>query len=475
MRALTIRAMMLAGLASAGGCASGPADIGPIAPAKWHGGFAGAAADPAISQADLPEGWWRLFDDPALNAHVERALAANADLRVAIANIEVARAGRQAAQAARLPATVLESGAGPDKASTQPSTTSVPKTSYDLGATVAYEVDIFGRLRSQARAAAAELEASEAARDTVRVMVAADTVGAYIDACGAIAGARVASAQIATQQRSHDLVNEQLRAGDVSPYELSQARTLLERARAALPPFEADRQRALFRLATLEGLAPAEASSLSLACQGVPRARQAVPVGDGRALLARRPDIREAERKLAAATARIGVATADLYPRIQLGGSAGQIGGGFDAVLTPLISWAFPNQSAARARIASAKGTQAAALAGWDVAVLRALREVETALADYRAERERNAVLADALAEAGRVRRRADARHRLGADSYLVVVDAERTRNDIDAQLVASTLRIAQTQVALFRALGGGWQDQAATAPPPSAVSGAPD
>jgi outer membrane protein TolC len=186
-----------------------------------------------------------------------------------------------------------------------------------------------------------------------------------------------------------------------------------------------------------------------------------LPVGDGATLIARRPDIREAERKLAAATVRIGVARADLYPRIQLGGSGGLIGGGSDAILTPLITWAFPNQSAIRARIAGARGNADGALAAWDGVMLRALREVETALSDYSAENQRRRSLAAAVAESERAVRRAQSRHRLGADSYLVVIDAERSRNSAASQLLASDLRLAQIQVSLFRALGGGWEPAA--------------
>lgn len=444
-----------------GGCAAAPAHLSPVAPPQAQGGFLGARMDDIVPTPP-PNDWWRLFEDKALDEHVRRALAANADLHVALGNLEIARAALRSADAARLPSTALESGAGPNDAAKQPSTAVVPKSSYDLAGTVAYEVDLFGRLRSASQAARAELEASEAARDTVRVAVVADTVAAYADACGAAANATIATEQIAVQQRGHDLVREQLRAGEVSPYEMAQAKLLLDRARAALPAFGADRERALFRLATLEGLPPAVAPALELRCQSVPSARQPLPVGDGNALLARRPDIREAERKLAAATARIGVATAELYPRVQLGGSAGLLSGNFQNFLTPLITWAFPNQSAARAKIAAARGTQAAALAGWDAVMLRALREVETALADYRAEKARNAALSDAMAEAQRVSTRAAARHRLGADSFLVVVDADRVRQELAAQIAASNLRIAQAQVALFRSLGGGWAAEAA-------------
>jgi NodT family efflux transporter outer membrane factor (OMF) lipoprotein len=443
------------------GCVTAPAPKAPVAPPAAVGPFVGAA-DVGASPLPPPADWWRLFDDPALDAQVARALAANADLRVAIANLEAARASARQADTARLPATVIESGAGPDRADRQPSTSSVPKTSYELGATIAYEIDLFGRLKSAATAARADAEAVAAAADAAQVAVAADTVAAYLDLCGAEANIRLADAQLANQQRSYDIVDDQLRAGEVSPLELAQARGLLERTRSAGPAFEADRRRALFRLATLGGRPPAEA--VEVRCGALPNIAAPLPVGEGGALITRRPDLREADRRLAAASARVGVATADLYPRIQLGGSAGLIAGGSDAILTPLITWAFPNQTAIRARIAAARGNAAAALANWDRVMLRALQEVETALSDVRAERDRQAALLAAAAQAELAVRRAQARQRAGADSYLLVVDAERTRSTAASDLLASQIRLAQAQVGLFRALGGGWQRTAARA-----------
>lgn len=439
------------------GCASIPTPPSVAVPPKASGSFVEARGN-AVSLAPVPQNWWRLFDDPALDRHVERALAANTDVRVALANLDIARASERQARAARLPRAGVESGAGPINAVDQPSTTTVPTTDYDLGATVAYEVDLFGRLRSATAAARADADATAAALDAVRVTVAADTVVAYVDFCGALASTRIARDAVTAQQRSTDLIAIQLRDGEVSPLEFGQARALLRRAEASVPPFEADRRRALFRLATLQGKPPAEADILEIECTAPPTIRSEIPVGDGAALIARRPDIREAERRIAAATARIGIATADLYPRISLGGSVGLTRGGFDAFVTPLISWAFLDRHAVRARIASARGTEVAALATWDGIMLRALREVESALADYRAERARRTSLTTALADTEQTVKRARARYRLGADSYLLVLDAERSRNDTASLLAASHLRIAQIQVALFRALGGGWE-----------------
>lgn len=439
------------------GCASVPPTPPPVAPSTALGPFAGARAE-GVTAAPLPPGWWRLFDDPALDGHVQRALAANADLRVAIANLEVARAQTRQADAVRLPQTVVESGVGPDRADRQPSTSSVPKTSYELGATIAYEVDLFGRLRSAASAANADAQAVQAALESARVAIVADTVAAYIDLCAANANAALARRQMKAQQQSYDLVADQLRAGEVSPLELSQAALLRDQVAATAAPFQGDRSRALFRLAVLQGRPASEAETFEAACTAAPRIVQPLPVGDGAALIARRPDIREAERRLAAASARVGVATADLYPRIQIAGSAGLIAGGFDAFLTPLVTWAFPNRGPARARLAAAKGGAEAALANWDRVMLRALGEVETALADVQAEAARRATLRQAMTEADTVVRRAGARQRLGADNYLLVLDAERNRNTLASQLILSEARIAQTQVALFRALGGGWE-----------------
>lgn len=197
------------------------------------------------------------------------------------------------------------------------------------------------------------------------------------------------------------------------------------------------------------------------------RLDQAIPVGDGAALIARRPDVREAERRLAAETARIGVATADLYPTISLGGAIGSTGpslgdlftgGPLRFLLGPLISWSFPNQEPIRARIRAAEASAEGALATFDGIVLRALQETETALSVYRHELDRRVALADARDAARRAAEIERARLRAGRADSLEVLDAERTLAEAEAVLVLSETRIAEAQIDLFRALGGGWQ-----------------
>lgn len=456
-RSVLVAAAMVSG---ASGCATAPEMPKPVPPEATLGAFVGATAAP-VSSSPPPARWWRLFEDPVLDQHVQRALAANTDLRVAVANLDSARATARQASAARLPATVIESGVGPERADRQPSTSSVPKTSYELGITASYEIDLFGRVGNSARAARADAEASEALRDAARLAVVGDTVAAYVDLCAAVGNARLASSLIETQRGAYELIATQLRSGEVSPLELNQSRVLLDRLQATVPLYESDRRRSLIRLAILQGVPAGAATELASDCEGPPVIRVPLPVGDGANLLARRPDLREAEHRIVAATARMQVARSELYPRVQLGGSAGLIAGGSDAILTPLITWVFPNQSASRARIEAARGGAQAALAGWDRVMLRALAEVESSLAEFQAEHERQQSLASAAAESDLAASRARVRVRLGADSPLLVLDSDRARIDAAGQLLASRARLAQIQVSLFRALGGGWEQTA--------------
>jgi NodT family efflux transporter outer membrane factor (OMF) lipoprotein len=450
-------APVLALLASA--CMSVPKAPPTIAPITATGAF---ASIPGASIAPVPDDWWRLYDDPALDALVQAALAANADLRVAYANLDGARAALRQARAARLPQTTIESALGVDNPASQPSASgNVPTTDYDIAVTASWDLDLFGRLRSAATAAGEDVEAQAAVVDGLRVAVVADTVLAYVDLCGATRAIIVAREVADAQDRGVTLVREQFRAGEVSPLEVSQVATVAAATRAAIAPFEAAQANALYRLATLQGRPPAEARTYSLTCTAAPRLRGVAPVGDGTALLLRRPDIREAERRLAAAAARVGIARADLYPRVNLGGALGLLAGNVRAVASPLITWAFPNQAPARARLEQARATERAALAGWDVAVLRSLREVETALAVYDAETRRNRDLGVASREAQAYARRAAARVRLGDAPGVLQVDAQRAFAAATLQQVQSDLLVSQNEVALFRALGGGWRTNA--------------
>lgn len=452
-------APLLALLAS--GCMTAPLPPPTVASPSATGAFANL---PSASFDPVPDDWWRLYDDPVIDRLVLASLAANADVRVAYANLGGARAVVRQARAARLPQTTVGSALTVDNSAGQPSASSnVPTTDYDLALTASWDADLFGRLRSATLAAQADAAAQEAVLDGIRVAVVADTVLAYVELCGATQAIDALAEQVRVQQQAVAVARDQLNAGEVSPLEVSQAASLLASTTALQAPLEAAQATARYRLATLAGRPPAEARVDPITCAKLPKLRTVAPVGDGAALLLRRPDIREAERRLAAAAARIGVARADLYPRVNLGGAIGLLTGRLVATGSPLVSWAFPNQTPARARLAQARASERAALAGWDVAMLRALREVESALVAYDAEQRRNHTLAEADKEARLTARRAAARVRLGDAAPLLRLDADRTVAQASLAVAQSDLAIAQAQVALFRALGGGWR----TAAPP--------
>lgn len=452
-----IRCVPVCAVIALAACTSMP--TAPPTTTPDSGAFANMAT---VAIAPVPDDWWRLYDDATLDRLVQASLSANVDLRIAYANLDAARATLAQARAVRLPQTVVESSVGVDDPAGQPTAAGVPSTDYDVVAAFSWEIDLFGRLRAGALAARADADAREAALDGLRVAIVADTVLAYIDLCGATRSAVVAGEVVASQERLVALLDKQLSNGEVSPLELSQAAALLEAARASLAPFAAARANALYRVALLQGLPPAAARRWRIECTAPPKLQEPIPVGDGQALVMRRPDIREAEHRLAAATARIGVARADLYPRVNLGGALGLLAGGFGVTASPLISWAFPNQVPTRARLAEARATEQAALAGWDVVVLRALHEVESALVSCDAEARRNAALEQAAHQAEITARRAAARVSLGDADPLLRLDAERSRADTLLRHAQSDLALAQAQIALFRALGGGWKGAAA-------------
>ena len=462
MRAsLALLALAAAGLITAG-CAVGPNYHTPAVAADAGGAFASATGPATVADAP-PADWWRLYQDPVLDGLVQQALTENTDLKVAAANLAYAKALEGEARAGFFPSTSLNAGAPYGKVGTAKA-----QTTYDAGFVAAYQVDLFGRIRRGVEAARANAEAVRAAQDAVRVTVAAQTAGAYANVCAYAEAAQVARQSLDTTQQAYDILVKQRTLGSVSDLDVARQATLLDQARAAVPGLDGQRRAALFELAVLTGKPPADIPAAAAGCAAPPRLSQAIPVGDGAALLRRRPDVREAERQLAAATARIGVAAADLYPTVSLGGSlssaaANTSGLGRSASITysvgPLISWSFPNILVARAHVKESSAQASAALAGFDGTVLQALKETEQALTTYQAELQRHDALASAQAHAAEAYRLAQDQYRLGAISFLDLLTAQASLTGASQTLASSDQLLAADQVAVFQALGGGWQD----------------
>lgn len=447
-------------------CAVGPDYATPARPQAAAGPFLSTSA--AVTPEPVQGDWWKLYDDPVLDRLVADALAANTDVRVATARIARARAALRGAGADRLPQAQVSAGGnyGRLPEGQRPPGAAREDWQIDAGLDVSYEVDLFGRVSRNVEAARADVAAAEADADAVRVIVAADTARAYADAVSAAERLTVAERIVRLLDQSIDLTERRRGVGLATRLDTARIAALRNQRQAEVPALAAERDAALFALATLTGRTPAELPAEARIRTATLRLDRPIPVGDGAALLARRPDIRVAERRLAAATARIGVATADLYPRITLGGSVGSTGndvgdlfgaGPLRWLLGGLISWAI-NPEPARARVQAAEADTQAALASFDGTVLRALQETETALSAYAHALERRTALQAALNEAQVAVDIARARQREGDIDSLQLLDAERTFADAQATLAAADADIAGRQVDLFRALGGGWQ-----------------
>ena len=448
-------------------CATAPAYHTPLLTAPTSTGAFQTAAP--VSTAEVRDDWWRLYDDPVLDRLISDALAANTDIRVAVARLDRARASLREARSDRLPQTTLSAETDRRRL---PAIQRLPglnkeSTFIDGGLDVSYELDLSGRVRNSIAAARGDVHAAEADADAVRVAIVADTTRAYVDAASSAQRLAVARDIVKLLSDSARITGRREEVGRAARLDVIRIAALRDQRAAEIPSIEAERQAALFRLATLTGRAPADLPADAAARTAPPALTSPIPVGDGRALLARRPDIRAAEQRLAAGSARVGVATAELYPSIRLGGSIGSSsaglgdlfgGGPLRWLLGSLISWNFPNQEAARAKIAGAKADVQADLATFDGTVLTALQETETALSNYARALDRRAALASARDEAERAAKVARARQREGTLDFLDMLDAERTSADAAASLADADARIADAQVDLFRALGGGWK-----------------
>ncbi|ARS27545.1 efflux transporter outer membrane subunit [Sphingomonas sp. KC8] len=460
-------ALALAGCTTAGPYYQRPAQAVALAPAA-NANFA-AAADRAFAAQALPDRWWRLYDDPALDALVEQALAANKDLRAADANLRRATAIVQEVAAGRTLSTTASGGVDLTRASG--TGISLPGIlGYDVGLSASYPVDIAGKIRRAIEAAAGDAEAVRAARDDVRVTVAAATARAYVDVCAANYSLAVNRQVVAIQRRTLDATRRLQRGGRGTAFDVSRAQAVVDQSEANLPGFAGQRQAALFRLATLLGKPPADYPRDVADCARLPAMRRPLPMGDGAALIRRRPDIRAAERALAADTARIGVAMADLYPQVRLGGSVGlggaardiATGSSFGFSLGPLINWSFPNRPVVKARIAQAGAQVEADVATFDAVVLEALRQTETALSNYARTRDRATAL-DRVRDASALSAgQADRLFRFGRSDFLNLLDAQRGLAAAESARAAAQVQLAQDEIVIFLALGGGWQDAVA-------------
>jgi NodT family efflux transporter outer membrane factor (OMF) lipoprotein len=464
-RLLLLAPLLLAGCAAVGPNYRVPSTAAINTPAA-QGTF--AEAGPQAAPEALPARWWHLYSDPVLDTLETEALAANTDLRAAAANLAHAASATAAAQGAKEPDFGASAGVQHARLSGESYLLSEQLPVLNLGAAnveMSYQLDLFGRVRRNVEAAKADEAASEATLGALRVTLAAQVARAYLAQCAAAQALDLARQQVAVQQSTLDSAQKLAAAGRLPQTDVTRMETRLAQAQAMLGPQQARSRAALYQLAYLLGRAPADYPRAAESCHAIPTLAQPLPVGDGAALLRRRPDVRAAERHLAAATARIGVATADLYPQIGFGLSGGTVGKladlGMAATnawsLGSLVRWNFPG-AGQRARVRAAHADADAALARFDGTVLAALRETETALAAYAQDHDRLAALARATLATQTSATQAHSLRMAGKAALLS--DLGEQQSVVTARMNEQAAReaVAMDQITLFLALGGGWE-----------------
>ena len=461
--------------------------------------FAAEAKSRAVAAAFDGQRWWQVFQDPTLDRLERLAAAQNFDLQSAVLRIEIARAQRDAAVGARYPnvaATGIglrtrqsrngisqalgggSSAGGMDGSGTggsgaaggsggKPSSTF---NLFDVGFDATWEPDLFGKVRRSVQAADADVRAAEAARYGALVSLTAEIARTYLELRGNQRQREIASTDLATQKRLLRLIESRNRSGLAPMSEVVTQRAQTSAARAQLPPLEQAIALARNRLALLLARPPGGVDEL-LGAASLPPLPPEVPVGLPGELLRRRPDIRQREAQLEAATARIGVATASLYPSVTLGLAAGlqatRAADLFDwasrffigglQVSVPIFEG---GRLRAQVRIADLQAQQA--VLGYRQTVLGAFHDVDNALVAYAQSQARAREQAAQVGDATRSRELAEDRYRNGLAAYIDVLDAERRANEARVALARSNVAATTNLVALFKALGGGWGEAGA-------------
>ncbi|WP_043007028.1 efflux transporter outer membrane subunit [Comamonas testosteroni] len=455
------------------GCAVGPDFRAPEPPAA---GAQFARAEPsAVPQLASPEAgadaaFWRQFQDEQLTQLVEQALRANQELRGALARLDAAQALLGESRLDQFPTLTL-SGQALQQRRSESQTMGGPRSqrSYSAGINASWELDLFGRVRRNIEAGSADLRASAADLAALQVAIAAQVAAGYADLRGWQQRLHLAEANAANQQDTLRLVQLRLAHGSGTDFDLARAQAQLESTRSRIPALQARIAVAQHRLAVLTGQVPEALIAALDAPAALPQLPQSIAPGTPAELLRRRPDVAAAEARLHAATARVGVATAELFPRLSLGGLLGSsaLGAGalFEAGSASRsvflgVDWSFLDVGRVRARIAASEAGAQIALAQYQQSVLLALEDTENALVGLARTRTEDAHLAQAAEQRARAEQLAQRRYRLGSVGLYEVLDAQRDLYAAQDAAADSRVRGLRAAVALYQALAGGWEGQ---------------
>ena len=434
------------------------------------------AQSAGIVPQDPEAAWWQQFDDAELNALVRRGLQQNLNLRIAYDRVREARAVFVGNELNLAPHAPLQAGyAHSDEQEPGFATQRVDAQSYTLGFDASWEIDFFGHVRRSIEAARADLGAQQENLRDARVAIAAEIARNYYELRGAQRRLKVAQDNLESARQTLELTQTRYDAGRVGEIDVQRARARQAATLATIPPLELARQQAGYRLAVLLAQRPGTLED-ELKPVEVPTYAKALPIGDPTQLLRRRPDVRAAERQLAAAVARVGVATSDLFPRVNVNGFVGFLSGDISHVfstssgtdarawsVTPTVSWAAFDLGSVRAQLRASKAQSDEAAANYEMIVLAALEDAEISLVAYGRAQTQLKSLAEQAEASQRAAALAELQYREGLVDFLTLLDAQRTQLEAeDAQAQAQT-QVNVDVIAVYKAMGGVGQPESET------------
>lgn len=412
--------------------------------------------------------WWTTLNDPELTSLIERAVQENADLREAKARVREARARRGAIAAEQFPS--VDATASTSKIRSSEAVAvggGIIQNQYSAGFDATWELDLFGGIRRSIEATQADLEASEADRSGVLVSLTAEVALNYIDLRSYQARLTVAQSNRDAQEETFQITQWRFQAGLVTERDVEQAKSNLEQTRAQIPALQTNLEAAKNRLAVLLGKYPGTLDKELSERKSIPAASIEIAVGVPADALRNRPDVRQKERNLAAQTARIGVSTADLYPKLSLTGSIGlealtakglTLSDNRTWGISLPLTWNIFDAGRIRQNIEVQNALQEQALIQYEASLLSALEEVENALVAFAQEQGRREALSEADQASQKAAELAKSQYESGLVDFQVVLDAERSRLTVQDSLVQSEAAVTSDLIRLYKALGGGWK-----------------
>jgi len=436
-------------------------------PTEWTGELEGDLSAAELEPTVLSQ-WWKTLGDAQLNSLVDRAIEANLDLRTAKSKIREARAQRVIAGASRFP--TIDAGVAASRSRSSENTGSGSTSElYSSSFDASWELDVFGGQRREREAADAVLQAAQESRRDVLVTVLSEVALNYVELRTFQSQLAVANKNLRIQEETLEIVQAQFDAGGVTKLDLDRAVVNVSNTRSEIPNLNQNISKAKNRLALLLGQAPGSINAELDLPQTLPTPAIQVAVGVPAETLRRRPDVRQAERQLAAETARVGVKTADLYPKFTLGGSIGlealSSGNLFEAAskvftLGTGIKWNIFDSGRIRQRIKVQNAVQEQAMINYESRILSALEDVENAITAYTQEQLRYQSLHESAIAAQSAADIAKARYESGATNFLTVLDAERELLTAQDRRAASEGAIVSNLIRLYKSLGGGWENE---------------